>query len=638
MATIISHGHDAGKAATMRHPLPADPSCQPCPDCGGLECLCRPRFFAGQLLSEQDLNRLDHYIIEKHKLHNRHLHGSGVVCGLEVKCSPCDTGMVTVTAGYALSPCGEDIVVCKPDMVDVCALIARCRVDTDPDCAPYRGQESCGDVIEDWVLSVRYAESPSRGITALTGAGQGCCCSCGTSCSGNCSGSGGGSCGCGGGKSCSCGAAIGKAEPEALRQPRLNRGSPPSCEPTLTCETYRYDVFRAPVEEKRPVDERLSGMSGVFAQLEGEMMARITCCIKLLEENLPKAPGSSTQPIPANMQMAWFKWGCQMKLALANYFVRTGGHDCEVLAKLQMIIIPSPAPNQSTADFEAAIKLATFLLALIVFEAMVACICSNALPPCPAPGDPRVPLAVVKVRRRDCHVVSVCNWHPLRKHVLTFPTLEYWFGFIPIARVLREGMHKMCCDLFGMRDVFDRLDQATPNREAAPAAAGVSRRAAPDRDRPAHFAMDRYAIHPDAGMATSNAVFEALSVRHAATGGAATWGDLLNATLERPRFSLDPNLAGKERDANLRTAADSGPIGMLAGMFGPAMSMVSGKFGVEAQPASAENGQADLAKLKATVAAQSRDIKALKALIVRATAASVADRAKPAPHSRKTRK
>src|ERR1044071_9745845 len=94
--------------------LPAGPSCQPCPDCGGLECLCRPRFFAGQLLTEQDLNRLDHYMVEKSKLHNRYLVGWGVVCGLEVLCDQCEE-RVRVTPGYALSPCGEDIVVCKPD-------------------------------------------------------------------------------------------------------------------------------------------------------------------------------------------------------------------------------------------------------------------------------------------------------------------------------------------------------------------------------------------------------------------------------------------------------------------------------------------------------------------------------------------
>ncbi len=40
-----------------------------CPACGELKCLCRPRFFPGQLLTEEDLNRLDRYIVEKNKLH-----------------------------------------------------------------------------------------------------------------------------------------------------------------------------------------------------------------------------------------------------------------------------------------------------------------------------------------------------------------------------------------------------------------------------------------------------------------------------------------------------------------------------------------------------------------------------------------
>ena len=71
----MSNGYGDGQALGVRWaPAPAredpsygpDPACQPCPDCGGLECLCRPRFFAGQLLTEQDLNRLDRYITEKH--------------------------------------------------------------------------------------------------------------------------------------------------------------------------------------------------------------------------------------------------------------------------------------------------------------------------------------------------------------------------------------------------------------------------------------------------------------------------------------------------------------------------------------------------------------------------------------------
>src|SRR5437870_5249242 len=93
-----------------------------CPVCGGLECLCRPRFFAGQLLTENDLQALDHYIVEKNKLHNRYLHGAGVVCGLEVTCHECK-GQVTIHTGYAIDPCGNDIIVCKDVAFDVCAKI-----------------------------------------------------------------------------------------------------------------------------------------------------------------------------------------------------------------------------------------------------------------------------------------------------------------------------------------------------------------------------------------------------------------------------------------------------------------------------------------------------------------------------------
>src|SRR6478672_11949495 len=78
----------------------ADPA-PPCPVCGGLKCLCRPRFFPGQLLSDEDLNRLQQYVIDKNRLHNRYLVGWGVACGLEVACSPCEADSVTVRAGYA---------------------------------------------------------------------------------------------------------------------------------------------------------------------------------------------------------------------------------------------------------------------------------------------------------------------------------------------------------------------------------------------------------------------------------------------------------------------------------------------------------------------------------------------------------
>ncbi|MFN7931262.1 MAG: hypothetical protein U0Y68_25700 [Blastocatellia bacterium] len=157
-----------------------------CPVCGGLECLCRPRFFAGQLLTEDDLNRLDRYIVAKHRLHNRYLHGWGVACGLEVLCHPC-AGQVTIKAGYALSPCGDDIVVCRDTVLDVCELINRCRErSTLSDCEPPRqaGQDNCTAAEEKWVLAVRYTETASRGTPALHASASTKSCGCGGAASG----------------------------------------------------------------------------------------------------------------------------------------------------------------------------------------------------------------------------------------------------------------------------------------------------------------------------------------------------------------------------------------------------------------------------------------------------------------------
>jgi hypothetical protein len=102
-------------------------------ECGGGAAVCtdlnfrRPRFFAGQLLTEDDLQALTDYVVGKNRLHNRFLFGDGVVCGLTVTCHPCGGGQVTVAPGFALDCCGNDILVpCKEDL-DVKALIRDLR-------------------------------------------------------------------------------------------------------------------------------------------------------------------------------------------------------------------------------------------------------------------------------------------------------------------------------------------------------------------------------------------------------------------------------------------------------------------------------------------------------------------------------
>jgi hypothetical protein len=423
-----------------------DPCCQPCPDCGGLECLCRPRFFAGQLLTEQDLNRLDHYIVEKNKLHNRHLVGWGVVCGLEVLCDQCED-RVRVTPGYAISPCGEDIVVCKPDVVDICALIDRCRKTDEADCRPYAGKDGCEDIEEEWVLAIRFMESPARGMTALTGTSS---CGCGAPSAS--------ACGCGGGGSggCSCGGNGGGTSapaPVSAEAPRLRRGAPPTCEPTIVCETYRYEIFRKPEDEEKdkdPIDSNwfIASFAGVFEKLDGEFAHRVTCCLRDLEKALPKPPGDLHPQMTLDEKKALVRWACAAKRSLATYFSRRGGSDCEIVMKLNAILVPDAGAANFDQEFEQALKE----LAIVAIQGILHCICSNLLPPCPAPEDPRVPLAVVTIRRKDCHILKVCNWTPLRRHVTTFRTLDYWTGWLPLRRLVRDAIEAVCCHAFGLID------------------------------------------------------------------------------------------------------------------------------------------------------------------------------------------
>src|SRR5437899_3039999 len=65
---------------TKRH----DESCVPVPD------FTRAKYFYGRMLSAQYFQREQDYFREKLKLHNRCLHGYGVVCGLRVKPEPID--------------------------------------------------------------------------------------------------------------------------------------------------------------------------------------------------------------------------------------------------------------------------------------------------------------------------------------------------------------------------------------------------------------------------------------------------------------------------------------------------------------------------------------------------------------------
>ncbi len=403
-----------------------------CPVCGGLQCLCRPRFFAGQLLTDEDLNRLDHYIVAKNRLHNRYLHGWGVVCGLDVVCHPCEEAVI-VRPGYALSPCGDDIVVCEDARVDICRLIRDCRDQARRQraCEPYdyTADDRCRDLEEEWTLAICYDEKPARGITALRGGGS---CSCGSSscgggarctCGGKSNGSGGCSCGGAGGGSCSCG---GHNQPYASGRSGKSAVVAAQCEPTVICEGFRFALFKEPVATK---DSRRSA---------GEMVERFRCCMLALSESVPPAPN-------ADNRGQWHRWCCDVKAALREFFAESGIYHCELDERLATLHCPDPNQVDNIEGYTRLVVETVTEFAFIAAEYLRYCLCSALLPPCPGPEDDNcVPLAKVTVRRADCHIVRICVLEG-RKFAVTWPAIGYWLSPLQLDRVLEPLIEVLCC-------------------------------------------------------------------------------------------------------------------------------------------------------------------------------------------------
>ena len=74
--------------------------------------LQRVRYFPGQILGEDDFNTEQNYFIEKHRLHNRHLHGWGVDNGLKVSVDK--SNVVHVAPGIAIDCAGNELLLCSP--------------------------------------------------------------------------------------------------------------------------------------------------------------------------------------------------------------------------------------------------------------------------------------------------------------------------------------------------------------------------------------------------------------------------------------------------------------------------------------------------------------------------------------------
>ncbi|MBZ0120842.1 MAG: hypothetical protein K8H88_27860 [Sandaracinaceae bacterium] len=404
-----------------------------CPACGKrnclrLECLERPRFFGGQLLTQNELNGLLDYIRAKNRLHNRLLHGWGTVCGLEVSCHACP-GWVTIHPGYAIDPCGNDLVVCEPHDVNLVEAIKAC-IDRE------RRRDECGrpkkrkdpDEEEVWCVALRYDEQALRPVAPLRNEGAKPCRRCDAQ----------GRCGCGC-ESC------GKAKARCSCAPSRAR-TPIECEPTRIAEGYKVEVCRSDAHCPDRMD-----------LLQGTLPARAIECMMTVVEVI-RGSITSTLPDPDSARGAY-----ELARSIRTAVLRLYQDDplnvrCTIDDGLAALVLRPPANNETQAEWLADHARALGILMRYLIQYVIDCICQALLPPCPEqPEDDAVCLACVKLKGGE--IEHICNLS-CRKLAGSFASLGYW---LPIGALIKPALCGLCCEL----DLFANLLPDEPKDDPA---------------------------------------------------------------------------------------------------------------------------------------------------------------------------
>ncbi len=137
---------------------------QPGEGYGGRE---RPRFFPHQLITDEELTAGQEYFRNKLRLHNRMIHGWGVVCGALVCLKLDDNGdaepwKVVVKPGYVLGPYGDDILIECDHEVDLRSRgsTSEWGAEGDPWCSEVYEKPEDGPIC----LAVKYRQTPARPV------------------------------------------------------------------------------------------------------------------------------------------------------------------------------------------------------------------------------------------------------------------------------------------------------------------------------------------------------------------------------------------------------------------------------------------------------------------------------------------
>jgi hypothetical protein len=378
-----------------------------CPTCGSVECFERPRFFGGQLLTDKDLDAAQRYVIEKNRLHNRYLVGTGVVCGLAVRCDPCCDGSVIIEPGYAIDCCGNDIVVCQEASFNILDCFKQAETPyCDRELYEYKSQ--CDQESKKYCLAIFYDEEPIKPVTALI-RDSGC---------------------------------------KNVR-----------CEPSRTRETFRFELVEKPESDLCDINlswlptnqnpDRVNPLSSLLIILKNltiltpshSFLCNVLTCL-FGDKELWDIFGELTNIGQSDEQNSYRENAPELFKKMRSYVLKLYEKEprirCNLLAEIKSIELPS----QNIDNYEQQAKKALAEMFVLMIKLVKDCICEALLVPCPECNEEEgVILACFTLK--DNKIENICNLS--RKQLVTGPALQYWIQ--PLFAALEQIAEKLCCNL-----------------------------------------------------------------------------------------------------------------------------------------------------------------------------------------------
>jgi len=359
--------------------------------CTALECFEKPRFFCGQLLTDVDLEATVSYVAAKNKLHNRYLFGTGVACGLAVRCDPCNSGSVIVESGYALDCSGNDIIVCSDYSFDVKGWLDRRKKEQQADCSGRTAHvpSDCDTDKTEYCLVLSYEEKPGKPVNALI-RDNGC---------------------------------------------KANR-----CEPSRTLERFRIDLI------DKTTAASLNVRPSVWSRIS-ECMQKEGAKLTAYRNELAKVTTTQQlQPVYNRLRADILDFAQHSGLTHCDLIDKV----CKIDAAFRLEVNPQPNTNTNpiagTLRFDEHQNPILFSpsanqLIDLYSRLLTDCFCDALLVPCAPCCDDSDYVLLACLTINQGKVISICN--TVRTQLITGPAVRYW------AQPLFDGIGRMiesiCC-------------------------------------------------------------------------------------------------------------------------------------------------------------------------------------------------